>query len=191
MEALVLSRVRVVSSSHRWLKILVPPSAILVTYFVVPVNADDAPLGVALGILLSVASLGAVVMLVAREARRDERRLTGLDFVISLEVALFVFAFMYYLIVVNEPGQFDGMVTRLDAIYFSMTTASTVGYGDIHAVGQFARTMVIIQMVFNLVFIGALVNLARDQMHERRTIRRQTAAPTELPAEHGDDARDL
>ena len=56
---------------------------------------------------------------------------------------------------------------RLDALYFSMTTMSTVGYGDIHAQGQLARLLVTVQLVFNLVFVASLVSLIQDQIRQR------------------------
>jgi hypothetical protein len=88
--------------------------------------------------------------------------------VLTLEVALVVFSFTYYVVATNDPHQFVGISTRLDALYFSTTTASTVGYGDVHPAGQVARTIVTLHMAFNLVFIAAVVNLGRDWMNKQR-----------------------
>ena len=52
------SRVRPVR--HPWLKVVLLPLAVLVVYFVVPVDAERAPVGVLAGVLLSVGGAGAV-----------------------------------------------------------------------------------------------------------------------------------
>lgn len=152
-----------------WVKLVTLPIAVLAVYFMVPVDAERAPVGVLAGILVSAAALSVVVVVVFTEARSARRRLTGWHLVLALEIALVVFSFSYYLIDINDPNEFAGLATRLDAIYFSTATAATVGYGDVHATGQLARTIVTLHMVFNLVFIAAVVNLARDWMSARRS----------------------
>lgn len=159
-------RVRVVS--HPWLKVVGMPIGILVMYFVVPVNAERAPVGVLVGIVLSAVALAGVVIVIVKEVRRAQHRLSALHLVLALEITVVVFSFVYYMIAINDPTEFDGIVTRLDAIYFSTTTVATVGFGDINATGQLARGLVTLNMVFNLVFIAALVNLVKDRMSERR-----------------------
>lgn len=152
---------------HPWLKVVLLPVAVLVFYFVVPVDAERAPVGVLAGVVLSVAALAAAVVIVAVEAR-GARRLSGWHLVLVLEVVLVVFSFVYFLIADDHPQEFAGLVTRLDALYFSTTTTATVGFGDVHAEGQFARGVVTLHMVFNIVFIAAVVNLAKERMTERR-----------------------
>jgi hypothetical protein len=162
------------------LKVVVLPLAILVLYFVVPVDADRAPVGMIAGVALSIAALAAVVVIVASEARGAEHRLTGWQLVLVLEVVLVVFSFVYYLIAVRHPDQFSGIATRLDALYFSTTTTATVGFGDVHATGQTARGVVTLHMIFNIVFIAAVVNLAKEQMSARRaSLHRDRPEPPE------------
>lgn len=163
---------------HRpWVKAVTVPIAVLALYFVVPVDAQRAPVGVLTGVLLSVAALVGVVVAIFVETRGTQRRLTGWHLVLALEIALVVFSFTYYVIATNDPGQFAGLSTRLDAMYFSTATAATVGYGDVHATGQLARALVTLHMVFNIVFIAAVVNLARERMSERREAAHHAAAP--------------
>jgi voltage-gated potassium channel len=158
--------------SRPWANVLITPIAVLAIYFALPVDAEHAPVGVLAGVLISAAALAAVVMVLAAEAR-GARRLTGWHLVIALEIALVVFALTYYAIATNHPEQFVGLSTRIDALYFSTTTATTVGYGDIHAAGQAARVVVTLHMMFNLVFIAGVVNLARDWASERRMALKQ------------------
>lgn len=151
------------------MKVVTVPIAVLALYFVVPVDAQRAPLGVLAGVVVSAVALAGVAYVVFTEARSARRRLTGWHLVLALEIALVVFSFTYYLIAIDDPHQFAGLDTRLDAMYFATTTVATVGYGDVHATGQLARAVVTLHMVFNLVFIAAVVNLARDRMSERRS----------------------
>ena len=97
-----------------------------------------------------------------------------------------LFALAYYLIARNDPAQFDGLVTRTDALYFTIVTLGTIGYGDVHAVGQFARVITMIQIAFDLVVIGAFVAVASSRVQvllaERSTDRRgQPADPRSSP----------
>jgi len=153
---------------HPVLKVVLMPVAVLVLYFVFPVDADRAPVGVLTGILLSVASLVTVVVIVAGEARGARSGMSGWLLVLVLEVVLVVFSFVYYLVDDKDPEQIVGLVTRLDALYFSTTTTATVGFGDVHAEGQVARGVVTVHMIFNIIFIAAVVNLAKERMTERR-----------------------
>lgn len=161
--------------THPAVKLFTVPIGVLAVYFVVPVDADRAPVGVLAGVLVSAASLAGVVFVVFTEARSAQRRLTGWHLVLLLEIALVVFSFTYYLVAAQHPEEFEGLSTRLDAMYFATATVATVGYGDVHPVGQLARTIVTVHMIFNLVFIGAVVNLARDRMSERRASRERDA----------------
>ncbi len=44
-------------------------------------------------------------------------------------------------------------------MYFTVTVFSTVGFGDITAKTDLARTLVTLQMIFSLVVLGLLVKL--------------------------------
>ena len=71
-----------------------------------------------------------------------------------------------------DPEHFSEPLTRLDAAYFTVTVFATVGFGDIVAVSQAARTVAIVQMVGDLVLVGLVaealfgavqVNLSRRE----------------------------
>ncbi len=61
--------------------------------------------------------------------------------------------------VAKLPGQFAQLHDKTDALYFNVSTLATVGFGDVHPVGQLARAAVTLQIVFNLVFLGAAVSM--------------------------------
>ena len=63
----------------------------------------------------------------------------------------------FFLLNQIRPEQVSGLETRTDALYFTLSTMTTVGYGDVHAEGQLARAMVCVLIVFNVVVVAALV----------------------------------
>ena len=87
-------------------------------------------------------------------------RLLGL--LLAAYVAMLLFATAYYLLALDQPEQIAGLHTRTDALYFTISTLSTVGFGDIHAAGQAARAMVTLQMGFDLLVIGLAVATAKN-----------------------------
>lgn len=74
-----------------------------------------------------------------------------------------LFALTYYVIAHANPAQFEGIATRTDSLYYTVVTLGTVGYGDVHAVGQLAKWVTIIQVAFDLVVIGALIAVASSR----------------------------
>jgi hypothetical protein len=77
----------------------------------------------------------------------------------ALYLLVLGFATLYALTATVAPDQFTGIQNRSDALYFSVTTTSTVGFGDIHASGTPARLMVTVQMLFNLIYIGTALRI--------------------------------
>jgi voltage-gated potassium channel len=89
----------------------------------------------------------------------------------TVPLFLLLFASAYFTMAGTNPASFSThSLTRTDALYFTVTTFSTVGFGDITAVSQSARLVVTAQMLLDLlalglgirVFTGA-VQLARQQ----------------------------
>jgi hypothetical protein len=72
---------------------------------------------------------------------------------------LVVFASVYYLIDKAQVDSFSEAMTKTDAMYFTVTVFSTVGFGDITATSEVARTLVTLQMLFNLVVFGLVAKL--------------------------------
>jgi hypothetical protein len=65
-------------------------------------------------------------------------------------------------------------MNRTGALYFTMTTLATVGFGDIYARTDASRIVVMIQMVFNVAVIGASAKLILGAA--RRGVERTTTA---------------
>lgn len=169
------------------------PVAILTLYFLVPLDADDAPVGEVLGALAAVLCVTVVAWVVVEEAGRARRRLRAVHLLLAFELVLVGFSLGYYLLATDLPGEVTGLHTRLDALYFSLTTMSTVGFGDISASGQLGRLAVSVQLAFNLIFVAALVTLLQDRVRSGRSMAGGDGGHPELGGEteqHPDDRTD-
>lgn len=73
---------------------------------------------------------------------------------------LFLFAATYSVMSQADPHNFNvPELTRTDALYFTVTTFATVGFGDIVATSETARVLVTIQMMLDLILLGAVVRI--------------------------------
>jgi len=151
----------------------------LVGFYVLPVDVSDTafvPRGIA-----CVAAVAGLAWLFARQIRSQVRaaddsgvRLESLFYLLSLTV--FTFALAYYFLAEARAGEFVGLATRTDALYFTVTTMGTVGFGDVHAQGQLARGLVTAHMVFDVVFVSAFVSVLTARVR-RRAERRRADGP--------------
>ena len=142
---------------------------LLVLYFVVPVSADNGVLDVVIRAAVSVLLLAAVVSLIFRQVARvvvdPAAPLGGL--LVGVVAGLMCFALADFALAVHRPEQFTGLATRLDALYFALTTALTVGFGDITARGQGGRALVTAQMLFNITVLAGSVSLLTRRFYAR------------------------
>jgi len=137
-----------------------------VGYFLVPVPGQMRESSWAILFSLSVAALAILIALtIWRLIRAGENvRIRALVLLLVLTVLYFAWADDS---VARLPGQFVDLHTKTDALYFTISTVATVGFGDVHAAGQLARAAVTVQIVFNLVFLGAGVAMITGFVRER------------------------
>jgi voltage-gated potassium channel len=93
------------------------------------------------------------------EWRGVARGLKAHHLALLFELVLLTFALTYYALSVYSHHEMAGLHTRVDALYFTATTMTTVGYGDIHPVGQVARVVTTIHVGFDVLFAASLVRL--------------------------------
>ncbi|MEV0646606.1 potassium channel family protein [Phytomonospora sp. NPDC050363] len=163
------------SARRRRLRVGLVLVAGLVGFYVLPIDANDAafiPRG--LVCVLAVAGLG---WLFARQIRAQVTasddsgvRLESLFYLVALTV--FTFSFAYFFLAKAQPSEFVGLLTRTDALYFTVTTMVTVGYGDVHAQGQSARLLVTAHMIFDVVFVSAFVTVLSARVRRNVESRR-------------------
>jgi voltage-gated potassium channel len=134
---------------------------LLVAYYTFPVKWTGSSPGVfALSLLVTVGGVALVGTMMVKElgnvrngtAGRGERALSMLLILLVMAASL-----TFYLLNEVRPEQVANLRTRTDALYFTLSTMTTVGYGDVHAEGQLARAFVCVLIVFNVVVVAALV----------------------------------
>lgn len=157
---------RSVASSLLWV------AAIITAYYVLPLEGgavSSVALRVVLALVLVVGVSVAAVPSVRNHRFPVLRAVQLLAVVVAL--AIVAFASVYLLMSSNRPMAFSEPLGHTDALYFSLTTASTVGYGDIHAKSEAARIVVMIHMVTNVAVIGVVARViahaARQRVEER------------------------
>lgn len=148
---------------------------LLVFYFIVPVDTSDSTVTLVLRALLSlivfVGLILAINFQVLRQVNEPEAPLVGLLAAV-VGGALF-FALVDYITAIHKPGEFVDLNTRLDALYFALATLATIGYGDVHAQGQYARAIVSVQMVFDVAILATAGSMLAKQIGSRVRSRSQ------------------
>lgn len=145
---------------------------LVVVYYLAPVEPDAAGASLVVRAIAATLGMGLTALLIVHLMSRVAREETSAG-VVGLAVSLFgglmVFAFIDYLVAKSGQGQFSGLDTKTDALYFAVTTLATVGYGDIYASGQAARVVVTVQQIFNLAVIATGASVLAN--HLARTAR--------------------
>jgi voltage-gated potassium channel len=166
----------------RWLRLTSVLVLILALYFVVPVDTNPHAEN-AVRVVLSVLVLGGLAVGMVRQLRLHlddaSRKLDGL--VVGIVLVVVVFAWVFYVLDKQSPGELAGMSTRLDSLYFAMTTMTTIGTGDVHAAGQTARALVLVQMVFNVLFVATAATLLTTRIRSAAEIRGQERRTQQNP----------
>jgi hypothetical protein len=139
-------------------------------YYLVPVEPGlDAAWRIVRS-LLAAAAVAVLALVIARmvgRLLRDEAGSHSANLVVALFGGVVLFAFLDYQLAISLPGEFVRLQTKTDALYFAVSTLTTVGYGDVHAAGQFGRGLVVFQQLFNLAVLATggtvLVSRLRDR----------------------------
>jgi len=77
----------------------------------------------------------------------------------TIPLFLVVFSTTHYLINGLSAGSYSEPMTRFDALYFTITTFATVGFGDITPVSFPARFVTLVQMMGGLILIGVVARV--------------------------------
>ena len=137
-------------------------TVILVTvYFLAPLSWID---GVPMAVVLVLAPLVLVavswweIRAILRSPHPGRRGIVALAVIAPLYLLLF--AATYFLMARADPASFStDPLRRVDTLYFTVTVFSTVGFGDISPTSEPARIIAMIQMILNLVVLGAGIRL--------------------------------
>ncbi|HEX6149836.1 MAG TPA: potassium channel family protein [Nocardioides sp.] len=78
---------------------------------------------------------------------------------LTVPVFLLIFARSYLSGSLGDPASFSEPLDKTTALYFTVSCFATVGFGDIVAMSNPMRLLVTLQMLLDLVMLGALVKL--------------------------------
>ncbi|MFB7864280.1 potassium channel family protein [Streptomyces sp. NPDC056069] len=141
-------------------RVVVSVAALVTLYYLLPL--DHSSTTATLTMLLI--GLAGFVALVSAQVRSIlHARHPGLRAVeamaISIPFFLLLFSASYVALSVLSPGSFRGSLSHTEALYFTVTVFSTVGFGDITAQDDTARLVVTVQMLADLVVLGLAVKI--------------------------------
>ena len=145
-------------------------AAVLVAlYYLLPLDrpVEQTTLGwLVLGLLGFMVLVTLQLQAILRARQPALRAMEALGAAVPLFVL--VFASTYLVLASSQPGAFTEPLTRTDALYFTMTVFSTVGFGDIAPLTETARLIATMQMVGNLVVFGLLARLIVGAVRTRQ-----------------------
>ncbi len=133
---------------------------VLALYFLLPLGGGTNVEKITKLILGALALTAIVIWQVRRIIRSNHpvgRAVEALAF--SVPLFMLLFATTYFVMAHSNPGAFGVPVSRTDAMYFSSTVFTTVGFGDITAKSEAARLVVTVQMWLDLVFLGVVLRV--------------------------------
>jgi voltage-gated potassium channel len=140
-----------------WTVLRVLASAVIVgtAYYLLPFDRAatwEVITLLAVGLLALVVLIGFQVRAIVRSPFPNLRAIEALA--TSLPLFLLLFAGAYYVMARLAPGSFGSHLTRTDAMYFTVTVFTTVGFGDISAKTETARLVVTGQMIADVLVLG-------------------------------------
>jgi ion channel len=146
-------------------------------YYLLPLDDPTRWLPVTMlviGLVVFIAVVAAQVRLIIRSPFPGLRATESLA--TSVPFFLLLFAGTYIVMASSSPGNFSQPLTRSDALYFTVTVFTTVGFGDITAKTETARLVVTGQMIADLAILGlgikVIIDAVRRGQHKGDSERR-------------------
>jgi voltage-gated potassium channel len=165
------------------LRSLAAAIVLVALYFLLPLDhlaAVPLPVILVVGLLVLLVVTGWQLRLVVR-ARYPAIR-AGEAWATTVPLFLLLFASVYFAMARGSPASFSThSLTRTDSLYFTVTTFSTVGYGDITATSQAARLMVTVQIILDLLVLGLGIRIFIGAVQRARQEHRDPAGPAAAP----------
>ena len=145
---------------------LVVTTVLVVLYYLLPMDRPvdtGTVLRLLIGLLIFAGLTVWQVRAIAGSRYPGLRAAEALGLIIPLYPLLF--ASTYYLMERASVANFTQPLTRTDALYFSVTVFTTVGFGDITAKSETARGVLIVQMLADLALLGAGARVLLGAVH--------------------------
>ncbi|HBW20399.1 MAG TPA: two pore domain potassium channel family protein [Actinobacteria bacterium] len=150
-------------------------AVLVVLYYLLPLDRpwdSDTAVRLLIGLVLVAGVVVCGVRIIAGSRYPGMRAAEALALV--LPFFLLLFASTYFVMERNSAASFTQPLTRTDALYFTVTVFSTVGFGDITAKSETARVVLIVQMLADLVLLGAGIRVLLGAVQRGRERRPET-----------------
>lgn len=142
-------------------------------FFVLPFRGERWWVGALVGTALLALMLPLAVRRLRRVLTSERPLFEAFESVVQLVTMLIVgFASVYYAMD-RDVLEIQGLDTRVDSLYVTVTTLSTVGFGDITPVTQEARLVVTAQMMIDIVFLGVVFRVFAKAARQSPSAREQ------------------
>jgi voltage-gated potassium channel len=154
-------------------------TVLVVLYYVLPLDRpwdSDTAVRLLIGLLVFAGVLVWHVRAIAGSPYPGLRAGEALGMIIPLYLVLF--ASTYFVMERASAASFTQPLTRTDALYFTVTVFSTVGFGDISAKSETARVVLIVQMLADLAVLGAGARVLLGAVQRGRQQRPDTGDDT-------------
>jgi voltage-gated potassium channel len=162
-------------------------TVLVVLYYTLPLTGTVQASTVVL-LLAGLALFAAVITWQLRAILRSEypalRAIEALAAAIPL--FLLVFAGAYVKLADAQPQAFTEPLNRTDALYFTVTVFSSVGFGDIAPVATGARVTTMVQMLGDLLVVGLVLRVMLGAVKEGRERRAADSAGTAESSDRDD-----
>jgi hypothetical protein len=151
-------------------------------YYLLPLDhIRNVPVTLAVGLVILLAVTVVQLRIIVKARYPAVRAIEALAATVPLFLLLFASA--YIAMTSANPANFSTHpLTRTDALYFTVTVFTTVGFGDITAASQSARLVVTVQMLLDLVALGLVVRALVGAVQLARQQAPPAAAPAAAPA---------
>jgi voltage-gated potassium channel len=157
--------------------------ALVAIYYLLPLDRSSTWVAVTMLVIGLAVLIGLVAFQVRWIVTSRFPGLRGVEaLATSIPLFLLLFASTYVVMAAISASNFSEPLTRTDALYFTVTVFSTVGFGDITAKTEAARLVVTGQMIADLVVIGLAVKVIVGAVKRGRQ-QRPTGAAAAQPSE--------
>jgi len=139
---------------------LATTSFLLVVYFTIPLERDTNGVNIGLLVIGLVGFGYALVHSIRRIVDAPFPQLRAVETLATvLPLFIVIFALVYAGMSKVDAANYSEPLSKVSALYFTVTVLSTVGFGDITPTTDTARMVVTTQMIADLIIIGVVVRL--------------------------------
>ena len=164
-------------------RVLATSLGLVALYYLAPLHQlREVPVSASLSVALLVLA-GVVAWQIRSITHADYPAIRAVE-ALALTTPLFVllFAATYFILAQDNPANFTphNHLTRTDTLYFTVSTFSTVGFGDITATSEPARLMVTAQILLDLLAVGLGIRVFVGAV--QTGVRRRSDTTPDLPS---------